>query len=104
MGTSVILINSEKGNFLLRTMNREGCNIKTIDINNVITQNPALNKPCTRPNNNDDFWVDFYNHEIKWVINKYTKNSLKSNIKMFIARIMPDSFVDMLSKKHTHNL
>lgn len=70
MGVSLLLVNSEKGIFLLESI-KEGLEIYEIDLEHAIKHNPCIIKPVNKPKDRDKFFEDFNNKEFTDVIKKY---------------------------------
>lgn len=70
MGVSLLLINSEKGIFLLESF-KEKLEIYEGDLEHAIKHNPCIVKPVNKPKERDKFFDDFNSKEFSYVIKKY---------------------------------
>lgn len=97
-GSSAVIVNTEKGKIILdKLLSKIDLYIAEIDIQKIINQNPALTKPTSCPNKNSNFWNDFSKgKDIKFLLNKYTKDRITGRLKMAIADVLPESIVRMI--------
>lgn len=70
LGVSLLLINSEKGIFLLESC-KEMLEIHEGDLEYAIKHNPCIVKPVNKPKERDKFFDDFNSKEFSYVIKKY---------------------------------
>lgn len=69
-GTSLVLINTEKGQSILGLLEDE-LFIKEVELEHGIKGNPCLVKSVSRPKSRDSFFDDLNNKEFEYVIKKY---------------------------------
>lgn len=100
-GTSVVIINTERGKQLFDGLDKEKVSFAEIELQKIIDQNPALSKASVCPVNNYKFWKEFCapDCDIKYLLKKYTKNTMIGRIKMGIGRFIPSSVMQKI-----HNL
>lgn len=83
-GTSVVLINTEKGEKLFSSIN--GDVAKTVDIekDKAIKYNHI--KPSGKPALYDEFWSDYNKYGYKFIIKKYAGDKLPDRIIYYIKK------------------
>lgn len=105
-GTSLMIVNSKKGNKLFNEI-KNFCTIdNSRDFNYAVKGNHNLKAPQLRPNDYDQFWQRYLNgetlEELQCVfyppIQKKKMSQIK-RIKQFIALLLPDFIVKRLIKK-----
>ena len=77
-GTSLLIINSKKGEELLHFAEKEML-IKEINIKDYLQ--PNMIAPSNKPNQRDKFWKEYNSKGFKFVLRKYSKDSWKVLIK-----------------------
>lgn len=90
-GTSLVIINSQKGKELLDFM-KKNCKIKEVNFDDSVKYNTAYYKSCVIPKNRDKFFYEISEENFDTVVRKYTKqvflkrasNKIKINIKKII--------------------
>lgn len=82
-GTSLVLVNTEKGEKLLKKIEND-CLIKPVDIS--ILKPGALNKAVSKTPRVDVFWQDYFEHGYEYVLNKYAPRTAKSNCYQALLR------------------
>lgn len=90
-GVSLVLINSEKGKALFKTI-KDKLIYEESSIDECIQ--PSLKAPTPKSKNREQFWEDYYNKGFKYVFKKYTpygKNGIKNSAKRVIKRILKKS-------------
>lgn len=83
-GVSLALINNEVGERALQLVkdNLVWENTKLED-----SMQPPLKAPFQKPENREQFWIDFRNKSFKYIAKKYAGYGLKSNIKKVFRKI-----------------
>lgn len=88
MGTSLVIVNTEKGNELFNSI-RDSIVYKETDINKAIKYNPALTVSANHNQNENEFANHIDNMTIQALFNKYIpKPSLLDRIKTLIKRFI----------------
>ena len=78
-GTSLVIINSKKGEELLNILKKK-CKIKAVDFDNSIKYNPAYFQSCNMPNKREEFFSEINEDNFDQVVNKYTKKSIYKRV------------------------
>lgn len=105
-GTSLVIVNSEKGSSLFDDI-KEYCTIdSSYDFNYAVKGNHNLKAPQIRPDNYYEFWQRYLNGETLESLQceyypsiKYVKPSILSKIKQLIVIILPKFIIELLIKK-----
>ena len=105
-GTSLMIINSEKGNRLFNEIKRYCTIDNSRNFDYAVKGNHNLKAPQLRPNDYDQFWQRYLNgetlEELQQVFYPAIQNKKMSQIariKLFIALLLPDFIVKRLIKK-----
>lgn len=90
MGTSLVLIRTEKGEAIFEFCNK---NIKLVEVSykDGIKDNPAEYRSCVRPVEREAFFKDMQNMNYEELEKKYTvqiKRTIKRKVKILIQRIL----------------
>lgn len=89
-GTSILLINSEKGNRLFTAINKDNLKIEEINVDDALKYNHV--HPSKKPTDYDNFWNDYNNTDFSKVVKKYAKDKMPDNIiyyaKKWVRRIL----------------
>jgi len=86
-GTSLVLVQNEKGKELLTSVNDE-IEIKEVGFDEAIKCNPSYFKAVARPKERDTFFVDMNNMSFAELQNKYCKVGKKQKIKSIIKKTL----------------
>ena len=84
LGTSILLLNSKKGEEIFRLSNSEFISqeVKTYG------RQPQLEKSATKPSDRKEFWEKYSNFGYSYISSKYAGNSIKDNLKYLAKRIL----------------
>lgn len=73
-GVSLILSNTEKGDMIIERIKNglsEGEVIRECKDNSFLSYQHNLNRPTEKPQNYEEFWIEYNNHGFDYVIKKY---------------------------------
>lgn len=105
-GTSLMIVNSEKGNRLFNEIKRYCTIDNSRNFDYAVKGNHNLKAPQLRPNDYDQFWQRYLNGEtleelqpVFYPAIQNKKMSQIARIKQFIALLLPDFIVKRLIKK-----
>ena len=84
---SLVMVNNDKGNLLFNEIFQS---IDAIQINKYEASQNSLKAPCKPNSNRCQFWIDYSEHNFKFIANKYLDynfyNRLKEHIRMILLR------------------
>lgn len=80
MGTSLIIVRTEKGQKLFDSIN-EKLNWKEVDYNEAIRENPAEYRSAIRPLQRDTFFSDLQSRSFNFMIRKYAPDTKKIRLR-----------------------
>lgn len=83
-GVSLVLVNNEFGERIFEQINNQIFLRKTRLKDSL---QPALQAPFPKPQNREDFWMDFKDKPFGYIAKKYGEYSAKSSIKIFLKKI-----------------
>lgn len=86
-GTSLLILNSEKGKKLFSLISDSTVN-KQVDLNTAISFNSAAIKSVSMPKKREDFFADLNNIPTKRLFGKYCKPTLKQKIRRLVGAIL----------------
>lgn len=105
-GTSLMIVNSQKGNKLLAQINKNCTIDNSRDFDYAARSNHNLMAPQIKPNNYDLFWERYLNGEtledlqkVFYLPTQIEKKNLISTIKQNMVMILPNFIVKLLIKK-----
>lgn len=90
-GTSVVLINSEKGNKMLEDVSNDFI-IHALSPDNI--KQDCLSKPVEWKNANQRFWEDYSSFGYRFVLDKYGKSTFKSKVYQSLLRLLYKTRLD----------
>lgn len=82
---SLIMVNNDRGNLLLNEISQS---IDSIQINKYEASQNSLKAPCTPNSNRIQFWIDYLEHDFKFIANKYLDYNLYNRLKEHIRMIL----------------
>ena len=89
-GTSILLINSEKGQKLLSAIPEEQFTAKAIDVDDALKYNHI--HPSRKPEDYEQFWDDYKDMSFSQIAEKYARDKMPDNLvyigKKWLRRIM----------------
>ena len=83
-GVSLVLVNNEFGERIFEQISNQIFLRKTRLKDSL---QPALQAPFPKPQNREDFWMDFKDKPFGYIAKKYGEYSAKSSIKIFLKKI-----------------
>ena len=86
-GTSLLILNSEKGNSLFDLISNSTIN-KEVDLKAAISFNSAAIKSVSMPKKRDDFFAELNSISAKKLFNKYCKPTAKQKIRRVVGGIL----------------
>lgn len=84
-GTSLVLVNSQKGAFLFSNAQKD---LKTAQTTPRDCWQPSLQYPCAEPAGRRKFWQEYKDKGAKYVICKYGKGTLSTRVKSKVTPIL----------------
>ena len=88
-GVSLILSNTEKGDMIIERIKNglsEGEVIRECKDNSFLSYQHNLNRPTEKPQNYEEFWIEYNNHGFDYVIKKYEFYTLYKKSRFLVRK------------------
>lgn len=88
-GVSLILLNTEKGDMIIERIKNglsEGEVIRECKDNSFLSYQHNLNRPTEKPQNYEDFWIEYNNHGFDYIIKKYEFYTLYKKSRFLVRK------------------
>ncbi len=83
-GVSLVLLNSEKGNFVFNKIKDD---LILVQSNTIDCLQPQLQHPTMPSTKRNEFWDDYYKHGYNYICRKYTNYNIKGYLKYYLKKI-----------------
>lgn len=92
-GVSVVICHSEKGKQIATLLNDERQYLKQTPNDQYLNYNHNLKHKTSKPELYEQFWLDYKNRGIDYVLKRYGDNSVMGMIKFYFVRFIRDTGV-----------